>query len=369
MEIAVLGGAGGIGRAVCEDLLKHSDVRVRIVDRRKEAAARLAEAFGPRATAVGADAGRQRTLTRALKGVAAAVNCIGPFYRFAVIVARTLLDAGVSGVDICDDYTPVRGLLALDDLARQRGLHYVTGVGWSPGLTNMLAVGACRGLDTIDRIDIRWVATVSDYAGPAALKHLLFTSTGDVPSFRNGHRISAAALSETEIITFPAPLGPVPVSHCGHPEPVTLPRYMAVNNVTVKGGLLPSWNNRAVRLAVAMGWTRDDRSIDNSARYIARLEKLFRLGSAALPRSGAHVAVSGWKAGQKKTLTRTVVDRMTRLTALPASVAVLQLTTGELGEAGVYAPEGCLNPDRFFTALARRGIVVEEEKQHAQKES
>jgi saccharopine dehydrogenase-like NADP-dependent oxidoreductase len=359
MEIAVLGGAGGIGRAVVEDLLAQSDTRVRIVDLRQEAAERLAAELGPRVSSAPADASRPRSLARALRGVTAAVNCIGPFYRFAVIVARALLDAGVSGVDICDDYTPVRGLLALDEVAKQRNLRFMVGVGWSPGLTNMLAIRGCRMLETVDRIDVRWAGSVADYTGPAAVKHLLFTSTGEVPTFRDGHRASVDALSETEQVSFPYPLGAVPVSHCGHPEPITLPRAVDANTVTVKGGILPAWNNTAVRIAVQLGLTRDDRSIDDSARYITRLERLLRLGSAHLPRSGARVEVSGWVGGRRKSFVFTVVDRMTRLTALPASVAVLQLTAGGIEQPGVFAPEECLDEQAFFTGLAQRGIVVQ----------
>ena len=181
MEIAVLGGAGGIGRTVVADLLKESDSKVRIVDKDERRAEALAQKLGPRVWAKSADAGRPRTLARALRGVDAAVNCIGPFYRFAVTVARTLLDAGVPGVDICDDYTPVSGLLALDELAEKRGLTFVTGAGWSPGLTNVLAMAGARELTNLEEIRIFWASNVGDYSGPAAVNHLLFTSTGDVP--------------------------------------------------------------------------------------------------------------------------------------------------------------------------------------------
>ncbi len=360
MEIAVLGGAGGVGRTLVADLLKESDCKIRIVDIRERSAKQLAQKMGPRVSVKGADASRPRTLARALKGVSAAVNCIGPFYRFAVTVARTLLDSGISGVDICDDYTPVGGLFALDDLAKRRGLTFVTGAGWSPGLTNALALAGARELTNLEEIRIYWAANVADYTGPAAVNHLLFTSTGDVPVRKNDKRLQVEALTETETVAFPPPVGNVPVSLCGHPEPITLPKLIRVPKLFVKGGIVPAWNNRAVHLAVRLGLTRDDRSIEKTARRIVTMEKLFRIGSGkTVPRSASRVVVSGWKHGSRKQIVFDVADRMKRLTALPASTAVLQVVRGKASKPGVFAPEGCLDLDDFFVSLARRGIVIQ----------
>ncbi len=359
MEIAVLGGAGGVGRTLVTDLLKESDCRIRIIDRRERAAREFARDKGPRVTVKRADASRPRTLSRALKGVDAAVNCIGPFYRFAVTVARTLLDSGISGVDICDDYTPVGGLFALNELAQKRGLTFITGVGWSPGLTNALVMAGAKSLTNIDEVRIYWAANVADYTGPAAVNHLLFTSTGDVPIRRNDRRLQVEALTGSETIQFPDPVGSVPVSLCGHPEPITLPSVLRIPHLFVKGGIVPIWNNHAVRMAVKLGFTRDDSSIEKTAKRIVTLEKVFRIGSGKTePRSAVKVSISGWRHGKRKTFTYDVVDRMKRLTAFPASTAVLQILRGKASKPGVFAPEGILDIKDFFNGLTQRGIVI-----------
>lgn len=357
MEIAVLGGAGGIGRAVIKDLLANSDVRVRIVDQRKQVARKLADSLGDRASVAVADASRPRTLLRALDGVQAAVNCVGPFYRFAVAVAKAILDVGICGIDICDDYTPVAGLLALDDLAKRRRVTYLTGMGWSPGITNLLAVKARNELETITQVHVRWVAGSGDYRGPAALKHLLFTSTGEVPTYRGGQWVRVPALSAPETVELPRPLGVCQVSHCGHPEPLTLPRFLdSLTDVTVKGGLVPRWNNRAVRVAVRAGLTRDDRSIDKTARSIYKMGRFFQLGGTN--RSATMLETVGTLDGRWVRLQYAVVDHMARMTALPAAVAVLMVARGQISEQGVFAPEAVMDPKAFFTELAHRGITV-----------
>ena len=276
---------------------------------------------------------------------------------FAVAVAKAVLDVGISGVDICDDYTPVSGLLALDELAKRRQVTYISGVGWSPGITNLLAMKARCELDTMTQVHVRWVAGSGDYRGPAALKHLLFTSTGEVPTYRAGKWVRVPALSDPETVELPAPLGLCQVSHCGHPEPVTIPRFIdSLTDVTVKGGLVPKWNNKAVKVAVRAGMTRDDRSIDRTARSIHKMGKLFQLGGPN--RSGTMVETVGTLDGEWVRLQYAVVDKMARLTALPASVAVLMVARGQIASPGVFAPEAVIDPEAFFTALAHRGIVV-----------
>jgi len=54
------------------------------------------------------------------------------------------------------------------------------------------------------------------------------------------------------------------------------------------------------------------------------------------------------------------IDKMRRLTGIPAAVGALMLAQGKVAGKGVYAPEGCLEPQPFFAELARREIKIEE---------
>ena len=62
--------------------------------------------------------------------------------------------------------------------------------------------------------------------GLAVILHTLHIFTGKVVSFQDGEFIEVQAGSGKEIVAFPAPLGKITVFHLGHPEPVTLPRYL-----------------------------------------------------------------------------------------------------------------------------------------------
>jgi len=373
MRIAVLGGAGEIGRYVVEHLLERSDSSVVIADLREDSGNRLAKRLGPRASFQLVDAGRARTVIRAVERCAVAINCIGPAYRFALPIARAVLDAGVSGVDICDDSTPVEGLLALDDKARRRGLVYLMGMGWSPGVTNLLALKASRQLDRTERIDIRWLGSAADASGQAVIKHLLYCVSGSVPCFRGGKWIRVPALSEPETVQFPYPLPALSVAHTGHPEQLTLPRSIAVDDVTCKGTVVPRMAMEAVRLASRLQLTRDDIAIDKAASLIHRAGGL--LNPSLLRRlsgtdqSAARVDVTGVKAGQRRVVSYSLADRIQRMTAVPAAAAALRIVRGAVGSLGVLPPEEAVDPDPFLSGLAQRGIVIHEHLQDPDEET
>ncbi|MFH2007269.1 MAG: saccharopine dehydrogenase NADP-binding domain-containing protein [bacterium] len=373
MRIAVLGGAGEIGRAVVDHLLERSDASVVVADVREEAGHRLAKRLGPRVSFHAMDAGRARTVLRAVEGCAVAINCIGPAYRFALPIAKAILDAGISGVDICDDSTPVEGLLALGEKAARRGLVYLTGMGWSPGITNLLALKASRELDRTERIDVRWVGSAADTSGEAVIKHLLYCVSGNVPCFRGGKWVRVPALSEPETVAFPYPLPPMTVAHTGHPEQLTLPRTIAVDDVTCKGTVYPQLAMKAVRAAVGLRLTQDDISIERVARTIFRAGALFRPDLLRRLRgrrsSAARVDVTGVLAGQRRVISYSLMDRIQRMTAVPAALAALQIVQGAIATPGVLPPEAAMDPEPFLSALAQRGIVIHEHHEDADEET
>jgi saccharopine dehydrogenase-like NADP-dependent oxidoreductase len=248
-------------------------------------------------------------------------------------------------------------------------------MGWSPGITNLLSLKASRELDRTERIDIRWVGSAADTSGQAVIKHLLYCVSGNVPTYRNGKWIRVPALSEPENVTFPYPLPPLTVAHTGHPEQLTLPRTIAVDDVTCKGTVHPRLAMEAVRLAVQLRFTRDDIAIERVARTIYRAGSLFspnlrrKLTGRGIRRSAARVDVTGVRAGQRKRITYSLLDRIARMTAVPAAAAALQIVRGEISQVGVLPPEAALDPERFLSTLAVRGIVIHEQREEPDDET
>ncbi len=358
MHVVVLGGCGDMGSYVVRDLLEHSDAEVTIADYRVTEAQRLAGELGGRARAMFVDANNTDSLLGAMRGADAVVGCIGPFYQFAPRMVRAAITASVPYVDICDDYGPVDELLAMDDAARGAGITVITGLGWTPGLSNLLARRAAEQMDKVDEIRIAWAGGAADSKGLAVIMHLLYAITGDVPSYRDGQRVMVPALSEKERVAFPPPLGEVTVYHCGHPEPLTLPRYLDVSTVTLKGGLTPTWNNSFAEVMVRLGLTRTPGRISFLSKVVHSIEGVF--GAGGVPASGIRVDVLGQKDGQARHLTLAATDRQGRLTGIPASIGALMLADKTINTPGVFAPEGVVPLEPFFDKLSERGVVIHE---------
>jgi saccharopine dehydrogenase-like NADP-dependent oxidoreductase len=271
-------------------------------------------------------------------------------------MAQAAIRAEVNYVDVCDDPGPVETLLSLDEAARHAGIALVTGVGWTPGVTNLLAIKGAAELDAVHEIKVAWVGSSADSTGLAVIMHLFHAISGEAPMYQDGAWIQAAAGSGEEVIEFPAPLGQVAVSHCGHPEPLTLPRYMSVRTVSVKGGLVPSWNNAMARGLARLGLIGTSAKIRRVARLVHSFEGILRLGGVRA--SGARVDVIGNKDGEPRTVSYAATAPMGRLTGIPAATCARWLAAGRL-PTGAYAPEGCLDHEAFLAELSERGITCQ----------
>jgi len=358
MKIVVLGGYGDMGQGAVQDLIAHTDAQVVVADYRIEGAKAYAAQLGPRATAVFVDANDPALLASVLQGADAVVGAIGPFFRYALKTATAAVKAGVNYVDICDDYGPIREVFGLDEAAKAAGVTVISGLGWTPGITNLMCrLGASR-LDSVDDIQVSWAGGAEDSEGLAVVMHVFYAVTGKVPTYKDGQWVDVEAGTGKEPVDFGGALGTVKVFHCGHPEPMTVPRYIKARSVSLKGALTPEWNNTLAEVFVKLGLTATPGRIEAVSKVIHKVEHV--LGAGGVPLSGARVDVIGQQGGQPRTVTFRTVDKMKRLTGIPAAIGAWMLAQGQVQAKGVYAPEGCLEPEPFFAELARRDIKIEE---------
>jgi saccharopine dehydrogenase-like NADP-dependent oxidoreductase len=347
-----------MGSYVVRDLMAHSDAQVTVADCRLGAAERFADQLGDRAEAIFVDAEDVGSLVEAMEGADTAVGCIGPFYHFAPQLTRAAIRAGVPYVDICDDWGPMHELAAMDRDARKAGVTVLNGLGWTPGITNLMAKRAAARLDEVDEVRMYWGGGAADSQGLAVVMHVFYAVTGEVPTVRGGEQVMVPAGSGREVIDFPAPLGPVEVFHCGHPETLTVPRVIPADTVLLKGGLTPRWNNRLAKVLVKLGLSKTHQSIARVSRIVQRLEGI--IGAGGAPYSGARVDVLGREDSEDVTVSYGVTDKMGRLTGIPAAVGAVMLARGEIASPGVFAPEDLLEPDHVFGELEERGIRIVE---------
>jgi saccharopine dehydrogenase-like NADP-dependent oxidoreductase len=361
MRIIVLGGAGDMASRAVRELAAEPDVtRVTIADCNLETAERLASELGEKVVATYVDANDHGALVAAIGGHDAAASGIGPFYRFEARAARAAVEAGVPYVSLCDDYDGAQAALELDDLAKLSGVTVLTGLGWTPGLSNLLARKGAGHFDLIDEINVAWGSSASDSEGYAVILHTLHIFTGRVPSFQKGRLIKVPAGSGKEVVLFPPPVGRVNCYHLGHPEPVTLPRFLpGVKTVTLKGGLSEQpLNDLAIWLA-RLRLTDTPAKKDVLGQIIkATLPLLSKLGEAEEPCSAVRVDVGGWVGGVYRQVSYGAAAHMPDLTGIPLAIGALMLARGDIKMTGVVGPEACIEPEPFLSELERRGVEI-----------
>ncbi len=361
MEIIVLGGAGDMGSRAVEDLALSAGVRrVTIADRNVAAARQIAE----RLTGQGAevdirpvDANNHQELVEAMRGYDVAASALGPFHLFEAKLVRAAIEAGVPYASICDEWEAAGVAIDhFDEPARNAGVTVITGLGTSPGLSNLGIRYLADQMDRVRRADISVFQPLKAGGGEAVVRHMLHIITGQVVAWRGGKRVMLPACSEERMIEFPR-FGAIKAWNMGHSEPETVPRFIpGIEEVNffmgfgrgsglfirpARWGLLSS---RVVRTAVA--------------RAVSLLE---RMSAAEEPEEGAvRLDVWGEKAGQEVHSLICGVGQMREATGLSLSIGTLMLARGELRtqQGGVYAPEACLDPRTFFLHLRAKGITA-----------
>ncbi len=368
MRALVLGGAGGMGQGVARDLIKQEQVTHVLLGDLYPDPERLAPKLrdSEKADLIKMDVNDHNGMVNTFKEIDVVINCAGPFYKTAVPVAKAAVEAKVNYIDICDDYEGTEILFNsdIDKMAREAGITVLTGMGSDPGTNNVLVKWYADCLDSVDEIYLYWVVAIAELAG-AAWDHSLHMTLGKVPQFLNGELVHVEGGTEVVPEEFLEPLGTCHVRYVGHPQPLTIPKYIkGVNTVVIKGALIPLWVDELIADQKATGLLSTE-PIDIKGAQVTPYDLALKLwdtipeGRDNGPQaSGLKVIVKGERGGNKVTYTADMVGRMAPGTGLPASIAALMMDAGDVTEKGVVAPEGCIDPAKFLGAFLKRGARI-----------
>ena len=369
MKALVMGGTGGMGQGVARDLIKQEQITQVILGDINTDPKRVQEKLraSEKVSLVRIDVNDHASMVSAIKDVDVVVNCAGPFYKTAVAVARAAVEAKVNYIDICDDYEAVPILFSsadIDKAAKEAGITVLTGMGSDPGTNNVLVKWYANQLDRVDEIHLFWVVSIAELAG-AAWDHSLHMVTGTIPQYLDGKLAYVEGGTGEETAEFLPPLGTCVVRYVGHPQPITIPRYIeGVKKVVIKGALIPSWVDELIKEQKETGLLSTE-PVEVKGMKVIPYDLTLRLwdtipkdrdnGPAA---SGLKVIVKGERQGKGVTYTADIVGRMAPGTGLPASIAALMMSAGDVKVKGVVAPEGCIDPEKFLAELIKRGAKI-----------
>ena len=368
MRVLVMGGLGGMGQGVSRDLIKQDKIEKVILGDINTDPGRMQDKLraSEKISLIRIDVNDHHGMVSAIKSADVVINCAGPFYKTAVAVARAAVEAKVNYIDICDDYEAAEILFAsdIDNAARAAGITVLTGMGSDPGTNNVIVKWFANKLDRVDEIALFWVVSIAELAG-AAWDHSLHMTIGQIPQYLDGKLEHVEGGTGVETATFLEPLGTCQVCYVGHPQPLTIPRYIkGVKRVVIKGALIPGWVDQLIKEQKDSGFLSKE-PLDVKGTKVTPYDLTLKLWEA-IPNnrdrgpqsSGLKVIVKGERDGKQVTYTADMAGRMAPGTGLPASIAALMLAAGDVTVKGVVAPEGCIDPQKFLTALLQRGARI-----------
>jgi saccharopine dehydrogenase (NAD+, L-lysine-forming) len=370
--VVVLGGSGAVGRVAARTLAAFGSCeRVIIADIDTERARQVQAELGSDAVEVVAvDAGDIASVRGVVRGAAVALNCTGPFYRFARPVLQACIDEGVDYVDVCDDVDATLELLGMDEAAKAAGIRALIGMGNSPGITNLLGrLAADMLLDECWSIDIYHAHGGEAFEGPGVVAHRLHGMGMDIPMFLEGELsyvrfFEPAGMALRETVDFHLIGRDVPVYPYPHPEQITMPRHIDCRQVTNRGTVLPDAYFELTTEVARLGLTgQQPISVAGQpvvprdfaiAWLLEQRDRLLEELDFGAQRGCTRVAVRGLRKGEPTTFVFSLASTDQALgegTGIPAAMGAILMQRGKVAGPGVLPPEAAVAPLDFLALV------------------
>jgi saccharopine dehydrogenase-like NADP-dependent oxidoreductase len=247
--------------------------------------------------------------------------------------AEAALSAGSHVVCVADEPSEVRGLLALDPLARSLRRSVVIGAAMAPGLSCVLAAQLRNGVDRVDEVHVASAGT----GGPACARRHHGALTATAVDWEDGEWRRRPGGSGRELVWFPEPVGGADCYRAGLADPLLLaPAFPGCRRVTS-------------RLAA----TRRDRLTS----WLPMLRPPHPEGLTGAVR----VEVRGWLDGRAETRILGVAAPPSVAAGAVAARAALWAGSGRLSRPGAAGLAELVDaPASFLRELNAAGLVVAE---------
>lgn len=358
MRIVVLGGAGEVGAAVAADLAACPDVEELVVaDLDRSRVESEAAGLGAKASPVALDVHDRERARRVLAGADVLMNCTS-FELFDRVIELAIA-AEVNYADLLSEPTEEQRRRV-----EEAGITAVSGLGLTPGLSNVLVRHAAGELDELEEVHISWVSWRTIAPSPGLLDTILWELAEDCLTrqyFQNGRFHRAGFMEGSRVVEFPPPVGRHRVYFVPHTETTTLPRHFpSLRFCAVRG----SWRKE---LMDDMRVLNKYGLLDGSARETTRARIWERSGGerdAAPWLLFVNVEVLGMRDG---IAVRRVYDASHplawgqeatgRSTGVCAAVGAQLLGRHGRTSTGFVDPEAYYDPAEFLEELGKRGTV------------
>lgn len=376
MRITVI-GAGTIGSAIAQDLIKRQDVsQVQVCDSRPGRLEAIHEkVHSPHLRTFQVNARDPNTLTSVVQGTNCIVSCVPSDLN--PILSRMALDMGIHFCDLGGNEEVVQNELARHEEARKKAVWLVPNCGLAPGLINLLCIHGMEQFDSVDAAHVR-VGDVPLNPEPPFRYQLSYDAEKFVEDYttpatviENGTTTRVDPLTEIESISFPGTYDELEAFHTSGGLS-TLPADLEgeIEELDYKTIRYPG-HALQMRFLLYLGFA-EERAIDVRTHLTYRdvlVRKLSqRLRGEFQDVVILRIVIHGEKDGRDRSITYEMIERydeetdlsaMQRCTAFPVSVVACMLASKSVTGGGAAPPERVVPADAFLTGVRERGLEIE----------
>ena len=359
LKVCVLGGCARMAIPALRELGREADVvEVAVADLDHESARDTADSFGDKFLGLSVDATNHDELVEAIRDYHVVMGYVGPFYLFEKKIVQACIEAKTHYVSISDDFDAYLSVEPLFDDAKKAGITIISGLGNSPGITNVLARKGYFSMDKPERINIHWTGGSDEEVGPANIKHVMHIFEGKTLQWIDGEEVYVKTGRGRKVVEFPEPIGIKTVYYTGHAESVSVPRNLkGLEEVTLHGGVQPNWVAVLARTFGDLGLTTTHRKREIVANILTPIMDIFKLGGSA-DQSVFRIDVYGTHEGRPRHHFYTGVGHIAEITSMPCVEGALMVARGRIRKRGLFAAEAILDPDDFLPRIAKRGVKL-----------
>jgi saccharopine dehydrogenase (NAD+, L-lysine forming) len=365
--VVVVGGAGAMGRYAVRSIARlGSASRLIVADKNVEYGERLVAEVGGPCEFLELDVTDEAALRSAFAEADVVCGTLGPFTIFGGPIMGAALECGCNYLDIDDDWQSTVEAFERQDLAVEKDVTTIVGIGSSPGFSNMLAMLAAECLDEVETLYTGWnlrdavAEEEPDYptppSGSAAVEHWLLQCAGKIRAWEDGAYADVTPV-EKEVLQLPG-FGEQIVYSMGHPEPITLPRSVPGLRRARNFQVGPDWLLDYVR-SVASDYDAGRVSLEEGARLLQNPPRPEQRSDAPRPARLPYnwAMATGTKDGRRRSVMTypngEPKGRMGGHTGVPLSIGVELLRQGTITKKGVLAPEEAIDPHVFIDWYAK----------------
>lgn len=365
VKVVVVGGAGEVGQWVVRDLAERPSIdEVVIADVAEDKARGLADELGAGVRFVSAASDNRQKLLAELSSASLMMNCTS--HVFFDSVFPLALEAQVNYADLISEPTQEQRRLTAE-----AGIVAVSGLGISPGVTQVLVRQAVDEFDEVDEVHVSGVSWRTIAPSLGGLETVLWELSENTPTrqyFQGGRYRRAGSLEGSRWIDFLEPVGRHRVYFVPHPETTSLVRSFPQLQYCATR---VSWRDEImddVRVLNKYGLL-DDAPVGDSGLTIreAVRDRIWQVKGGERDDRGwalmCTVEIIGTLAGQQHVRTYQTGhpdwghDITGRVTGICAAVGAEMLAVSPTTAVGWVDPELAFEPGPFLAALAERGTI------------